>query len=144
MEEYQEQVFSGEGEPHIEGEPGDLKFRCRIDKHPRFERRGLDLFTNVTISLQDAINGFELDIDHLDGHKVHVVRDKMTWPGARIRKKDEGMPSATDNNARGVLVITFDVEFPRGELTPDEKLTMAELLKQQDVKPKVYNGLQGY
>ena len=52
MEEYQEQVFIGEGEPHIEGEPGDLKFRIRLEKHPKFERRRLDLFTNITISLQ--------------------------------------------------------------------------------------------
>lgn len=30
-----EQIFVGEGEPHIEGEPGDLKFRIKIQKHPR-------------------------------------------------------------------------------------------------------------
>lgn len=29
MREDQEQVFSGEGEPHIEGEPGDLRFRIK-------------------------------------------------------------------------------------------------------------------
>uniref|UniRef100_A0A914V7A0 DnaJ homolog dnj-20 n=1 Tax=Plectus sambesii TaxID=2011161 RepID=A0A914V7A0_9BILA len=144
MEEFQEQTFVGEGEPHIEGEPGDLKFRCRLEKHSRFERRGLDLFTNVTVSLQDALNGFELDIDHLDGHKVHVSRDKVTWPGARIRKKDEGMPSYTDNNQKGILYITFDVEFPRGEVTAEEKEMIAKVLKQSDTKPKVYNGLQGY
>ena len=29
MVEDQEQVFSGEGEPHIEGEPGDLRFKIK-------------------------------------------------------------------------------------------------------------------
>ncbi|PIO56111.1 hypothetical protein TELCIR_22494, partial [Teladorsagia circumcincta] len=29
-----EQVFVGEGEPHIEGEPGDLKIRINVEKHP--------------------------------------------------------------------------------------------------------------
>lgn len=48
------------------------------------------MYTNVTISLQDALNGFEMEIDHLDGHKVKIVREGVTWPGARIRKKDEG------------------------------------------------------
>uniref|UniRef100_A0A1I7X9S2 DnaJ homolog dnj-20 n=1 Tax=Heterorhabditis bacteriophora TaxID=37862 RepID=A0A1I7X9S2_HETBA len=140
-----EQVFTGEGEPHIEGEPGDLKFRMRIHKHSRFERKGDDLYTNVTISLQDALNGFEMDIEHLDGHKVHIVRDKVvTWPGARLRKKDEGMPSITDNNQRGLLYITFDVDFPRTELTSEQKAAVMELLKQDSVKPKVYNGLQGF
>lgn len=42
-------------------------FCCR---HPVFERRGDDLYTNVTISLVEALIGFEMDIVHLDGHKV--------------------------------------------------------------------------
>lgn len=72
VEEGQEQVFAGEGEPHIEGDPGDLKFVIRIEKHPVFERRGMDLYTNITISLQDALTGFKTEITHLDGHKVEV------------------------------------------------------------------------
>ncbi|PAV76051.1 hypothetical protein WR25_02860 [Diploscapter pachys] len=139
-----EQVFSGEGEPHIEGEPGDLKFRTRIKKHKRFERKGDDLYTNVTISLQDALNGFEMEIDHLDGHKVKVVREGVTWPGARIRKKDEGMPSLTDNNQKGVLYITFDVAFPKTALSEEQKQLIKDILKQDEVKPLNYNGLQGY
>ncbi|MCP9261456.1 DnaJ subfamily B member 11 [Dirofilaria immitis] len=87
VDEGQTQTFSGEGEPHIEGEPGDLKFVIKIEKHPIFERRGIDLYTNVTISLEDALNGFKMEITHLDGHKVEIVREKITWPGARIRKK---------------------------------------------------------
>lgn len=39
-------------------------------RHARFERRGDDLYTNVTISLVDAMTGFEMDIPHLDGHTV--------------------------------------------------------------------------
>ncbi|KAL3081958.1 hypothetical protein niasHT_002888 [Heterodera trifolii] len=140
----QEVRFIGEGEPHIEGDPGDLIFKVRVEPHKLFERRGNDLYTNVTISLQHALSGFEMDIDHLDGHKVHIVRDKITWPGARIRKKDEGMPSLTNNNERGILYITFDVEFPRGELTAEQKALLAELLAQGDHVPRVYNGLQGY
>ncbi|KAI1719951.1 dnaJ domain-containing protein [Ditylenchus destructor] len=139
-----EQKFVGEGEPHIEGEPGDLIFKLRVQKHKIFERRGLDLYTNVTISLQQALSGFEMDITHLDGHKVHISRDKVTWPAARIRKKDEGMPSLTDNNVRGLLYVTFDVEFPRGEFTSEQKQQIAELLKQDDFQLKTYNGLQGY
>uniref|UniRef100_F1LFP6 DnaJ dnj-20 n=1 Tax=Ascaris suum TaxID=6253 RepID=F1LFP6_ASCSU len=40
----------------------------------------MDLYTNVTISLQDALNGFEMHIKHLDGHLVKVSREKVTWP----------------------------------------------------------------
>ena len=43
----------------------------------RFERRGDDLYTNVTLSLVDALSGFEMDIEHLDGHKV-LTLDNIT------------------------------------------------------------------
>ena len=52
-----------------------------------------------------------------DGHQVTVTRDKITWPGARIRKKNEGMPNYENNNQFGTLYVTFDVAFPKGELT---------------------------
>lgn len=42
----------GEGEPHVDGEPGDLVIKLQTVPHSIFTRRGDDLYTNVTISLQ--------------------------------------------------------------------------------------------
>lgn len=141
MEDGQETKFSGEGEPHIDGEPGDLVLKIRTVPHQRFERRGDDLYTNVTISLQDALVGFTLDIEHLDGHKVPITREKVTWPGARIRKNGEGMPNYENNNLRGTLYITFDVEFPKTQLGDTEKEDIKNLLNQAS-NNRVYNGLR--
>uniref|UniRef100_A0A673XYR4 DnaJ homolog subfamily B member 11 n=1 Tax=Salmo trutta TaxID=8032 RepID=A0A673XYR4_SALTR len=138
-----EYPFIGEGEPHIDGEPGDLRFRIKVMKHPVFERRGDDLYTNVTISLVEALVGFEMDIIHLDGHKVHIVRDKITKPGARVWKKGEGLPNFDNNNIRGSLIVSFDVEFPETQLNDNQKEGVRGILKQASVQ-KVYNGLQGY
>ncbi|XP_013412509.1 dnaJ homolog subfamily B member 11 [Lingula anatina] len=143
MRNGQEYPFVAEGEPHIDGEPGDLRFKINQLKHKKFERRGDDLYTNVTITLVDALNGFEMEIKHLDGHKVKVTRDKITWPGARIRKAGEGMPNYENNNVKGTLFITFDVEFPKVVLTDEDKEAIKNALKQES-KTKVYNGLQGY
>lgn len=82
-----------------------------------------------------------MDIQHLDGHMVHVVRDKITWPGARMRKPGEGMPNYENNNVKGQLFITFDIDFPKGTLTEEEKEALIKILK-QDSKQVVYNGLQ--
>ena len=90
-------------------------------RHAVFERRGDDLYTNITLSLVDALAGFTLDLTHLDGHLVPVSRDKVTWPGAKVAKKGEGMPNYDNNNVRGTLYITFDVNFPKGELSTDDK-----------------------
>lgn len=143
MKDEQEQRFVAEGEPHIDGEPGDLRVRIRTHPHPIFERRGDDLYTNVTISLTDALSGFQMDIPHLDGHKVHIIRDKITWPGARMRKTGEGMPNYENNNLHGTLYITFDVDFPKGELSTEDREAIKNILN-EDAKTKAYNGLRGY
>ncbi|XP_060517133.1 dnaJ homolog shv [Cylas formicarius] len=143
MVDGQESKFTAEGEPHLDGEPGDLILKIKTQPHPIFERRGDDLYTNVTISLQDALVGFSLEITHLDGHLVSITRDKITWPGARIRKKGEGMPNYENNNLHGTLFITFDVEFPKQEFTDDQKEAIKKLLNQKP-NNKVYNGLRGY
>lgn len=117
-----------------------INHRIRQMPHPVFERRGDDLYTNVTISLQDALLGFSMEIEHLDGHKVTVTREKVTWPGARIRKAGEGMPNYDNNNLHGTLYITFDVKFPTQEFSDDQKAKLKEILAQPSIN-KVYNGL---
>jgi len=52
MKNEQETKFTAEGEPHIDGEPGDIIFKIYTIPHPIFERRGDDLYTNLTVSLQ--------------------------------------------------------------------------------------------
>lgn len=93
-------------------------------------------------------------------------RDKATWPGAKIRKKGEGMPNYENNNLHGTLYVTFDVEFPKQEFTPDEKegklarncatpiehsfdfvslfsFTDLRRILAQSANNRVYNGLNG-
>lgn len=81
-----------------------------------------------------------MDIKHLDGHTVTISREKPTWPGARIRKKGEGMPNFEDNNLHGTLYVTFDVEFPKEDFTEEQKEQLKTILAQSSIN-KVYNGL---
>lgn len=136
----QETRFVAEGEPHMDGDPGDLIIKIMQMPHNRFQRKGDDLYTNVTISLQDALIGFSMDIPHLDGHKVTVIREKITWPGAKIRKKGEGMPNYENNNLHGNLYITFDVDFPKKDLSPEEKEDLKRIFGQDSIN-RIYNGL---
>jgi len=144
MEEGAIYPFVGEGDPNVDGDPGDLNFKIKVLKHPVFERKFMDLYTNVTISLNDALTGFVTEIKHLDNHKVKIERKQVTWPGARIKKKGEGLPSNENYNLRGDLYITFDVDFPRGSLTDEQKTEIQQIFSSKSKPPKVYNGLQGY
>ena len=49
------------------------------------------------------------------------MRDKVTWPGAIIKKAGEGMPNYENNLTRGDLLITVDVEFPKGSFQDVDK-----------------------
>ena len=88
---FDETKFYGEGEPEIDGDYGDLKFIYNIMPHKTFERRGNDLYTNMTISLPEALVGFQTTFTQLDGRKLSVKRDEVTWPGMKMRVKNEGI-----------------------------------------------------
>ena len=48
MTDNMEIKFVAEGEPHMDGDPGDLRLKVKTSPHPKFERRGDDLYTNTT------------------------------------------------------------------------------------------------
>ncbi|KAL3313462.1 DnaJ subfamily B member 11 [Cichlidogyrus casuarinus] len=115
-------TFRGEGEPHSDGDPGDLNLVFKQRPHGVFHRKNDDLYTNITISLVDALNGFNYELTHLDGRKLKISRSKVTWPGSLMALQKEGMPNYNDNSRTGSLYITFDVALPRSmELSSQQK-----------------------
>lgn len=50
------------GEPLVDGESGDLIFVVQTQPHPRFVRKGNDLWLPVNITLVDALTGFDLTV----------------------------------------------------------------------------------
>lgn len=49
---------------------GDLIFLVQEKAHPIFKRVGDTLILNKTISLQDALCGFEFAVPYLDGSDI--------------------------------------------------------------------------
>ncbi|CAI5951340.1 unnamed protein product [Closterium sp. NIES-64] len=92
MKDGQEITFYEEGEPVMDGDPGDLKLVIKTRPHKQFERRGDDLHMNLTISLVDALVGFKHSITHLDNHLVEIGTSGVTRPGEVRKIKGEGMP----------------------------------------------------
>ena len=60
----------------------------------------------MTIGLPDALTGFKTEITQLDGRKLSIKREEVTWPGMKLRIKGEGMPDYRDNTRKGNLVLT--------------------------------------
>ncbi|CAO2818747.1 unnamed protein product [Amaranthus hypochondriacus] len=125
MKDGQEITFYEDGEPKIDGEAGDLKFRIRTAPHDVFNREGNDLRTTVTITLVQALVGFEKTIKHLDDHLVDIGSKGITKPKEVRKFKGEGMPLHLSNK-KGDLYVTFEVLFP-SSLTEEQKTKIREI-----------------
>jgi DnaJ family protein B protein 11 len=122
----QQITFFEEGEPLVDGEPGDLVFVVRQVPEKRFERRGHDLLHNFTISLVDALTGFSTTLEHLDGHKVTLSATGVTRPGDWHQIAGEGMPIHGQEHKHGDLWIQYTVSFPSA-LSEEQKETVRKL-----------------
>jgi len=121
-------VFPGEANQHPGATTGDVRVMIDIKPHPLFKRlKNDDLVVEQSISLSNALSGYEFTIQTLD-KRLLVVRETFGKSGAKIITPNsikmipnEGMPSRTTGR-RGNLYIRFKVEFPQGPLINPEAI----------------------
>jgi DnaJ-class molecular chaperone len=124
---------AGEGEQGTGGAgAGDLYLRIRLAPHPKFERKGKDLYTHVAIPLTTAVLGGEAEVTTLGGKTLRLKIPPGTQNGQVFRLKGHGMPTAGKPDQHGDLYATVDVQVPR-ELTPEQR-THYQALKELDQK----------
>ena len=112
---------AGEGEHGVGGaKSGDLYFRIRLAPHPRFERKGKDLYTHATVPLTTAVLGGEAEVTTLAGKPLRLKIPPATQNGQVFRLKGHGMPTAGKPDEPGDLYATVDVQIPK-DLTPEQK-----------------------
>jgi DnaJ-class molecular chaperone len=112
--------IAGEGEMGAGGgKAGDLYLRIRLASHPRFERKGKDLYTKVHIPLTTAVLGGEADVPTLSGKTLRLKVPGTTQNGQTFRLKGHGMPS-TNKPDTGDLYATVEVLLPKA-LTPEQR-----------------------
>jgi len=108
-------VLIGEGDQLPGQLAGDIIVTISEKKHDRFERRGHHLFYRQKISLLQALTGFTLYIQHLDGHQVKIQSKEVIKPGMTMKIEGEGFPHSF-GEGRGIdtgnLYVEFDIVFP--------------------------------
>ncbi|HEY8490547.1 MAG TPA: J domain-containing protein [Dehalococcoidia bacterium] len=122
--------IAGEGRPGLAGGPrGDLYLVISVRPHPRFERRGDDLYTDVTVPLVDAVLGGEAEVQTLKGRVVMKV-PPLTQNGQAIRLAGLGMPRLNAPDQRGDLYVRVKVALPK-HLTDEERRLFERLRELQ-------------
>ena len=111
--------------------PGDVVVILQQVEHATFRRDGPNLFHKHTITLLEALTGFQFPIQQLDGRTLLVKSDAQTVvrPGDVKAIKDEGMPQVKNPYVRGHLYVEFDVVFPEPkQLTESTKKILRSVL----------------
>ena len=120
---------SGEGEQGAGGaQSGDLYLRIRLAPHPRFERKGRDLYTHVPVPLTTAVLGGEVEVPTLSGKTLRLKIPPNTQNAQVFRLKGHGMPVTGKSGEQGDLYATVDIELPKS-LTPEQRKLFEELQK---------------
>jgi curved DNA-binding protein len=123
----------GEGEHGVGGaKSGDLYFRIRLAPHPKFDRKGKDLYVRTPVPLTTAVLGGEVEVTTLGGKSLRLKIPPATQNGQVFRLKGHGMPTAGKPDQQGDLYATAEVQLPR-ELTPEMR-THFEALKALESK----------
>lgn len=76
---------------------GVLQVLFRIHQHPKFQRRGLDLYSTHKVNIFELITGTKTLITDIHGKQVEMVIPAMTKPGTKFRLPGKGITEASDH-----------------------------------------------
>lgn len=119
-------VFSGEADEKPDTIPGDVRFIIQQQEHSVFQRKGHNLLMVKSITLYEALTGYQFVIQQLDGRKLLVQNapGEIVEPGSVKAVPSEGMPVYKNPFDKGHLFIEFNVVMP---LTRELRLQGAAL-----------------
>ncbi|CAI9273213.1 unnamed protein product [Lactuca saligna] len=121
MQNSQKITFPGEADEAPDTVTGDIVFVLQQKEHPKFKRKGDDLFVEHTLSLTEALCGFQFILTHLDSRQLLIKSEpgEVVKPDQFKAINDEGMPMYQRPFMKGKLYIHFTVEFPES-LSPEQ------------------------
>jgi DnaJ-class molecular chaperone len=106
---------------------GDIKIHMKISNDTEYKRQGLDLVFRKTVTLKEALCGFEFDIKHINGKVLsfkNATNPFIIKPGFRKVIPEFGMKR---DNTVGNLVLEIHIVFPE-QLSSDKIKNISEVL----------------
>jgi len=114
MKDGQRITFAGESDQAPDVEPGDIIFVIQTKPHDKFKRSGDDLVMTQSITLVEALTGFQFSFEHLDKRNIIVksAPEQVVKPGDIMALPDMGMPVYGKPFTWGRMLVKFDIVFP--------------------------------
>ena len=122
--------LKGQGKPGISGGPsGDLMVKVNVGEHRFFERKGADIYCQVSINIAQAVLGSKIRVRTING-KVDLKIPPGTQSGTLLRLKGKGVDV---NGIKGDQYVKVSVEMPK-KVSEKQKKLMEEFAKEGDLK----------
>ena len=121
--------IAGKGNAGLRGGgTGDLYVIIRIGEHPLFRRDGDDIYITVPVTAVEAALGAKIEVPTIDGRSMLKITPG-TQSGQKLRLREKGVPSATQEGARGdeIVEVKITVPTPRDEKTKELLRELAKL-----------------
>ncbi|KAA8515878.1 hypothetical protein F0562_019057 [Nyssa sinensis] len=131
MQHGQKITFQGEADEAPDTITGDIVFVLQQKEHPRFKRKFDDLYVEHTLTLTEALCGFQFALTHLDNRQLLIKSNpgEVIKPDQYKAINDEGMPHHQRPFMRGRLFIHFNLEFSDcGFLSPEKCRVLETIL----------------
>ena len=97
----------------------------QVQPHPKFQRKGTDLYTEITVPLYDVILGAEVVVPTMTG-QVALTLPPESQNGRVFRLGRQGMPKLGAPSERGTLYVTIKTELLTS-LTDEERALFKQL-----------------
>ena len=123
LENGQVVTVRGEGDRSRSGKNGDLYINVIVSPHKYFQKQGLDLVMNYSITPFQAMLGDKITIQNLKGANQTLVIPEGTQTGAVLKIKGQGIEKRL---MKGDILVNVTVEVPKA-LTREQKQKIKEL-----------------
>jgi molecular chaperone DnaJ len=121
--------IAGKGNAGLRGGAvGDLYVIIRTGEHPLFKRDGDDIYITVPVTVPEAALGAKIEVPTIDGRSMLKI-PPGTQSGQKLRLREKGVPSATQDGVRGdeIVEVKITVPMPRDEKTKELLRELAKL-----------------
>jgi molecular chaperone DnaJ len=120
--------YKGQGEPGRRGGPaGNLYVFIEVKEHPQLMRDGINLITEVPLSISQAALGARVIVPTAEGEEEIEIKSG-TQPNDVVRLKGRGAPNVRRPSQRGDLLIHIAIEVPK-KLSGDQRKALEAFAK---------------
>ena len=105
------------GPSNVIGQKSDIYLVVEVASDARFERKGDDLYTDITLDLFTAVLGGQVNVQ-TPGGNVLLTIPPGTQPGQTFRLGGRGMPHLRSPQEHGDLFARARVTLPRRSFQP--------------------------